>query len=231
MTSERFDGIRACVFDAYGTIFDLVSTTSRLSARLGAKAGPLGELWRLKQIQYTWLRSLTGHYAPFWEVTGDALDYAMEVHGIDDPALRQSLMEGYKALEAYADVRPVLQALKRAGLNTAILSNGSPEMLASGVEGAGLGDLLDDVLSVDAVGVFKPDFQVYQIACDRFGIAPEQVCFLSSNGWDVAGASSFGFQVAWINRAKLPVERLPGKPKAILGSMDGLPPLLGLDPA
>ncbi|MBV6632358.1 MAG: haloacid dehalogenase type II [Alphaproteobacteria bacterium] len=222
-------GIRACVFDAYGTIFDLVSATDRLSASLGDKAGPLGDIWRAKQLQYTWLRSLTDEYTPFWQVTAEALDYAMAQLGIDDDELRSSLMEGYRGLDAYADVAPVLERLRAAGHGTAILSNGSKNMLASGVENANLQHLLDHVLSVDDVGIFKPDHRTYQMACDAFGVGPSEICFLSSNGWDAAGAAGFGFQVAWINRAGLPVERLPARPKAIINSMDGLPAVLGLE--
>ncbi|MEM6902718.1 MAG: haloacid dehalogenase type II [Pseudomonadota bacterium] len=223
------DGIRACVFDAYGTIFDLVSATDRLSASLGEKAVPLGEVWRAKQLQYTWLRSLTDEFTPFWQVTGEALDYAMEQLGIHDDELRSSLMDGYRRLDAYPDVAPVLKRLRAAGYHTAILSNGSGNMLDSGVEHAGLGDLLDHVLSVDAVQIFKPDHRTYQMACDAFDVLPGEICFLSSNGWDAAGAAGFGFQVAWINRADLPVERLPARPKAIINSMEGLPALLGLE--
>ena len=230
MTTPDFSQTKACVFDAYGTIFDLVSATDRLSAELGEDLAPkLGELWRTKQLQYSWLRSLTGHYTSFWDVTRDALDYSFEQLGIKNPALKEKLIEGYRALDAYPDVKPILAKLKQAGLKTAILSNGSPDMLASGVRGAGLTDLLDAVLSVEDAGVFKPDYRVYQLACDRFNVSPAAICFLSSNGWDAAGAASFGFKVAWINRNKLPIERLPGKPDAIIRSMDGLPALLGLE--
>lgn len=230
MTAPDFSQTKACVFDAYGTIFDLVSATDRLSAELGEDLAPkLGELWRTKQLQYSWLRSLTGHYTSFWDVTRDALDYSFEQLGIKNPALKEKLIEGYRALDAYPDVKPVLAKLKQAGLKTAILSNGSPDMLTSGVRGAGLTDLLDAVLSVEDAGVFKPDYRVYQLACDRFDVSPTAICFLSSNGWDAAGAASFGFKVAWINRSKLPIERLPGKPDAIIRSMDDLPALLGLE--
>ena len=149
MTTPDFSQTKACVFDAYGTIFDLVSATDRLSAELGEDLAPkLGELWRTKQLQYSWLRSLTGHYTSFWDVTRNALDYSFEQLGIKNPALKEKLIEGYRALDAYPDVKPILAKLKQAGLKTAILSNGSPDMLASGVRGAGLTDLLDAVLSV-----------------------------------------------------------------------------------
>lgn len=228
MTEHGFADIRACVFDAYGTIFDLVSATNHESAVLGPQAAPLGELWRLKQIQYTWLRTIMGQYEPFETLTAEALDYALQQFGIEDDDLRHRLMASYRRLSAYDDVAPVLNKLCAAGLRTAILSNGSPEMLHAAVANAGLDEQLDAVLSVDPLKVYKPDARVYQLACDHFGLKPSAICFLSSNGWDAAGASSFGFKVAWINRAGLPVERLPGQPAATLDSMADLPDLLGL---
>jgi|AACY02.6.fsa_nt_gi 2-haloalkanoic acid dehalogenase, type II len=226
--SRYFQGIKACVFDAYGTIFDLISATDRRSAELGDQAGPLGDIWRSKQLQYTWLRSLTGHYTSFWQVTQDALDYAMAQLGLDDPTLRDHLLAGYKELKAYDDVAPVLDRLQKAGMGTAILSNGSRDMLEPVVENAGLSPWLDVVLSVEDSQIFKPDYRVYQQACDYFELPPEAICFLSSNGWDAAGAASFGFHVAWINRGDLPVDRLPGQPAAIIKSMSDLPALLKL---
>ena len=223
-----FQGIGACVFDAYGTIFDLMSATDQRSAVLGDKAGALGDLWRAKQLQYTWLRSITGHYTSFWQVTQDALDYAMAQIGINNPDLREHLLAGYKELTIYGDVLPVLDRLRQAGCRTAILSNGSRDMLEPAVAHAGLTGWFDAVLSVEDSGVFKPDYRVYQQACDHFGLPPAAICFLSSNGWDAAGAASFGFRVAWINRANLPVDRLPGQPAAIIKSMADLPALLKL---
>lgn len=149
-------GIRACVFDAYGTLFDYASAAARCWDLLGDRIGPLTALWRDKQLQYTWLRALQGRHADFWQVTGDALDFALETLGLDDPQLRARLMDLYRTLDVFPEVPAMLQRLKAAGLKTAILSNGSPEMLDAAVNKAGIGDLLDAVLSVESVGVYKP---------------------------------------------------------------------------
>ncbi|WP_245613092.1 haloacid dehalogenase type II [Skermanella stibiiresistens] len=219
---ERLSGIGACVFDAYGTLLDVRSATGRLAAELGGKAELVGGLWRTKQLEYTWLLSLMGHRRDFWQVTRDALDHAFGVAGLDDDALKEKLMRRYLSLDAYPDVAPVLAELRSRGLTTAILSNGTPDMLASGVESAGIAGYLDAVLSVEEVGVYKPHRSVYQLACDRFGLDRGQICFVSSNGWDVAGAASFGFQTVWLNRFDAERERLPGTPALVLGGLADL---------
>jgi 2-haloacid dehalogenase len=221
-------GISACVFDAYGTLFDVNAAVARCREQIGPKADQLAELWRAKQLQYSWLRSLMRRYADFWQVTGQALDYAMASVGLNDPVLRARLMDLYQTLDAYADAAPCLQRIKAAGFKTAILSNGSKAMLASAVDSAHLAPLLDAVLSVDEVGIFKPDFSVYRLVTDRLDVAPAAVCFVSSNGWDAHAAADFGFQVAWANRAGLPRENLPGTLAAEIGSLAELPALLGI---
>jgi 2-haloacid dehalogenase len=221
-------GISACVFDAYGTLFDVNAAVARCRDQIGPKADQLAELWRAKQLQYSWLRSLMRRYADFWQVTGQALDYAMASVGLNDPVLRARLMDLYQTLDAYADAAPCLQRIKAAGFKTAILSNGSKAMLASAVDSAHLAPLLDAVLSVDEVGTFKPDFSVYRLVTDRLDVAPAAVCFVSSNGWDAHAAADFGFQVAWANRAGLPRENLPGTLAAEIGSLAELPALLGI---
>jgi 2-haloacid dehalogenase len=221
-------GISACVFDAYGTLFDVNAAVARCRDQIGPKADQLAELWRAKQLQYSWLRSLMRRYADFWQVTGQALDYAMASVGLNDPVLRARLMDLYQTLDAYADAAPCLQRIKAAGFKTAILSNGSKAMLASAVDSAHLAPLLDAVLSVDEVGIFKPDFSVYRLVTDRLDVAPAAVCFVSSNGWDAHAAADFGFQVAWANRAGLPRENLPGTLAAEIGSLAELPALLGI---
>jgi 2-haloacid dehalogenase len=221
-------GISACVFDAYGTLFDVNAAVARCRDQIGPKADQLAELWRAKQLQYSWLRSLMRRYADFWQVTGQALDYAMASVGLNDPVLRARLMDLYQTLDAYADAAPCLQRIKAAGFKTAILSNGSKAMLASAVDSAHLAPLLDAVLSVDEVGIFKPDFSVYRLVTDRLDLAPAAVCFVSSNGWDAHAAADFGFQVAWANRAGLPRENLPGTLAAEIGSLAELPALLGI---
>lgn len=221
-----WDGIGACVFDAYGTLFDIHSPTAKIAGELGDKAQSLSETWRQKQLQYTWLRSLMGEYADFEQVTGEGLAYAMAAHGIDDAGIRDRLMALYMTLDAYPDAMFTLEALKGAGYATAILSNGSPKMLAAAVESTGLAPLLDEVLSVDEVGIYKPDRRVYQLAVDRMNASPDAICFVSANAWDCAGAANFGFRNVHINRFGQPPERLPGEPRAVIASLAELVPLL-----
>lgn len=219
--------VKACVFDAYGTLFDIHAPTAAIADELGNKAQSLSDMWRAKQLQYTWLRSLMDAYTDFWQVTGDGLDYALAAHDIDNPDIRQRLMDLYLTLDAYPDAVATLQQLKDAGYATGILSNGSPDMLAAAVKNSGLAPLLDKVLSVQDVGVYKPSARVYQLAVDRTGVSPQEICFVSANAWDVAGAAAFGFQVAHLNRFSQPEERLPGIPKAVIKSLSDLPPVLG----
>ncbi|MDO8542059.1 MAG: haloacid dehalogenase type II [Opitutaceae bacterium] len=221
------DGIRACVFDAYGTLFDFASAPLHCEDELGEKVKPLTALWRDKQLQYTWLRALQHRHADFWQVTGDALDYAMETLGLASPALRARLMNLYLSLETFPEVPGVLRQLKARGLVTAILSNGTPHMLSAAVNAAGLTPHLDAVLSVEDAGVYKPHPDVYQLAVDRLGIPAEAIAFQSSNAWDAYAASAFGMRVVWCNRYKQRPERLPGNPDAVIQSLDELPALLG----
>jgi len=224
-----FTGIRACVFDAYGTLFDFGSAAAGCADVLGEKAAPLTALWRDKQLQYSWLRGLQGRYVPFWQVTGEALDYAMETLGLQqDEILRARLMDLYRTLGTFPEVPTVLQTLRRAGFATAILSNGSPDMLASAVQGAGLADAFDAVISVDEVGTFKPDRRVYQQALDRLGLPAEAIAFQSSNAWDAHAAAAFGMRVVWCNRYGQMRERLPGAPDAEIRTLAELPGLLGV---
>ncbi|HEY5791441.1 MAG TPA: haloacid dehalogenase type II [Gammaproteobacteria bacterium] len=220
--------IEACVFDAYGTLFDVTAAAARCRDDLAGHADALAELWRTKQLQYTWLRSLMGHYVDFRQVTGDALDYALETLGIATPALRERLMALYMELDAYPEVPEMLRALRAAGLRTGILSNGSPDMLDAAVGSAGIAGLLDAVLSVDDLGIYKPDPRVYRLATERFGLPAERIAFMSSNAWDAHAAASNGMQVYWINRFGQRPERLPGKPVAELRSLAGLPAALGV---
>ncbi|SMF18442.1 2-haloacid dehalogenase [Tistlia consotensis] len=228
MSNPAFSDIGACVFDAYGTLFDVHSAAGHEAAALGEKGKALSASWRQKQLEYTWLRSLMGRHADFWQVTGDALDYAMALHGVADPALRERLMQLYRRLDAYPDVRPSLERLRAGGLKTAILSNGEPSMLQDAVAHAGIADLLDDVQSIESVGIFKPDMRVYQLSVDRLGLAAGRICFVSTNAWDASGAGYFGFRVAWMNRFGMPDERLGNSPAAVIEGLDELPGLLGL---
>jgi 2-haloacid dehalogenase len=228
MTHPRFVDIGACVFDAYGTLFDFNTAAGRFAGDLGGKAERLSEIWRMKQLQYTWLRSLMDDYADFWTVTGEALDFALDAIGIRDEAIRDKLMNAYLTLDTYPEVPEMLQKLKSAGIRTAILSNGSPEMLKAAVEGAGIADWLDASLSVEEVGIYKPHRSVYQLAVDRLGVEATRISFQSSNSWDAVGAAHFGFRVAWCNRFGQPEEQLPAKPDVQIASLAELPPLLGI---
>jgi 2-haloacid dehalogenase len=222
------DDIRACVFDAYGTLFDFSSPMQARRTRIGPQADRLNLLWRQKQLEYSWLRSLMGAYVDFWQITGEALDHAMAVCQIADPGLRAELMELYLSVQPYPECMATLQRLKAAKRNTAILSNGSPTMLTAAVNRAGMTPLLDVVFSVDRAGIYKPHPDAYRLVTERLEVEPGQVLFLSANAWDVAGAAHFGFKVAWCNRAGNPPENLPGKPVAVVKSLDEVPALVGL---
>ncbi len=227
MSQTPLEGIRACVFDAYGTLFDYASAAARCRDVLGDKFERLTALWRDKQLQYTWLRALQGRHADFWQVTGDALDFAMETLGIADPALRERLMKLYLSLDAFPEVPDMLGRLKAAGLRTAILSNGSPRMLSAAVQNAKIADSLDAVLSVEEVGVYKPHPRVYGLAAEQLGIEPAAISYQSSNAWDAYAASAFGMRVVWCNRYGQRPERLPGKPDREIRSLAELPALVG----
>jgi 2-haloacid dehalogenase len=226
MTSKPLAGIHACVFDAYGTLFDVASAALRCADELAGMAPQLSTLWRDKQLQYTWLRAVQGRHADFWQVTGDALDFALESLRLADPSLRERLMQLYLTLDAYPDAPEVLRQLRGAGLATAILSNGSPAMLAAVVRNARLGDLLDHVLSVEEAGVYKPHPRIYQLAVDRLAIPPQEIAFISSNGWDAWAGSAFGMRVIWCNRQSQTRERLPGAPDREIQFLSELPPLV-----
>ena len=218
--------VRACVFDAYGTLFDFASAAARCADVLGDKAAAVTALWRDKQLQYTWLRSLQGRHADFWQVTTEALDFTLETLDIGDRNVRDRLLGLYRTLDCFPEVPHVLRALKEAGFVTAILSNGSPAMLADAVAAARLGSLLDHVLSVEDAGVFKPHARVYQLAIDRLGVPASAIAFQSSNAWDAYAASAFGMRVVWCNRYGQRRERLPGAPDREIRTLAELPPLL-----
>jgi 2-haloacid dehalogenase len=226
MASVPLKGVKACVFDAYGTLFDFASAASRCSDVPADKMGALTALWRDKQLQYTWLRTLQNRHADFWQVTGDALDFALETLKLGKPGLRDTLMQLYLTLNAFPEVPSVLERLKRAGLKTAILSNGSPRMLDAAVKNAGLAELLDAVLSVEDVGKFKTSPEVYQLALNRLGLKATEISFQSSNAWDAYAASAFGMQVVWCNRYGQRPERLPGKPDGEITTLAELPDLV-----
>ncbi|HEY8054155.1 MAG TPA: haloacid dehalogenase type II [Steroidobacteraceae bacterium] len=225
--SAPLAGIRACVFDAYGTLFDYASAAARCSDVLGDKVASLTTLWRTKQLEYTWLRSLQGRYVGFSEVTSDALDFALAALGLSDPKLHTRLMSLYSSLECFPEVPAMLARVKAAGIKLAILSNGSPQLLAAALDHSKLAHCFDAVLSVDEVGVYKPHPMVYQLAVDRLGVPAGAIAFQSSNGWDAYAASAFGMRVVWCNRYGQPSERLPGRPEVIIQSLAELPALVG----
>jgi 2-haloacid dehalogenase len=216
----RLEGIKACVFDAYGTLFDVHAPVRRLAAEIGPKADELARLWRQKQLEYTWLRSLMGVHADFWKVTSEALEYALAAEGIDEPGLKDELMVLYLKLDAYADVSDALKMLRSRGMRLAILSNGSPSMLDAAVRHAGLDKLFEHVLSVEDVGIYKPSRRVYRLAMQKLALhdAPS-ICFVSANPWDAQGAAQFGFQSVRVDRFGRRDENLPGRPAALIPSL------------
>tara|TARA_B100000029_G_scaffold342072_1_gene334441 strand:+ start:189 stop:863 length:675 start_codon:yes stop_codon:yes gene_type:complete len=222
MTPVNFESVRHVVFDAYGTLFDVHSAASRYQVRLGDHAQAVSKMWRTKQLEYTWLRSLMQCYVDFWIVTQDALDYALDSEGIDDNSLRQDLLRAYHDLACYPEVPDTLSKLKQMRLGTAILSNGSPEMLEAGVRNSKLGKFLDYIISVDIIKIFKPSPKVYQLATDQLGCNTKEILFFSSNAWDVSGAATFGFQTIWVNRFAQATERLPGTPIMEINTLDAV---------
>ncbi|MBI4988861.1 MAG: haloacid dehalogenase type II [Rhodocyclales bacterium] len=223
METRQIDGIDACVFDAYGTLFDVSSVARGAQDALGERWQALSDLWRNKQLQYTWLRGLGGHHADFWQVTGDALDYAMASLRIEDDGLRARLMNLYLSISAYPEVPAMLAALKARGMKLAILSNGTPAMLAAAAANAGIAAYFDAVLSVEEVGVYKPHPSVYALATLRLNIPRPNICFLSSNSWDAWSAKAFGYRVLWCNRFGQAPERIPSPPDGELADLSTLP--------
>jgi 2-haloacid dehalogenase len=221
--------ITTCIFDAYGTLFD-VASAARAVGETRPDFAPdwarVATTWRLKQLHYTWLRRITDQHKDFWAVTQDGLNFALEESGLDDADLRETLLALYWKLAAYDEVPVMLSALKNAGYNTGILSNGSPEMLDGAVTSANLGGVLDAVISVEDIKIYKPDMRVYQMVLDRFNCDADQVLFVSSNGWDVAGSSAFGFNTLWVNRAGEPQDRLENGPRWVASDLVGIPALL-----
>jgi 2-haloacid dehalogenase len=226
-STRKLEGIQAIVFDAYGTLFDVQSPVNKLSGEIGEKASSLGALWRQKQLEYTWLRSLMGTHADFWVVTRDALNFALAELDISEIGLADELMTLYLKLDAFPEVTEALAALRARGKRLAILSNGSPSMLDAVVRHAGLEKTFEHVLSVEEVGIYKPSRRVYRLAMQKFHIqdAPS-VCFVSANTWDAQAAAQFGFQVVRIARTPKRDDNMPGKPARMITSLGELPALV-----
>lgn len=212
----------AYVFDAYGTLFDVHAAVRRHADAVGPDGQLLSEIWRAKQLEYSWVRTLMGAYADFWQLTEQALDFALRKVPSADPALRATLLDAYRQLDCYPEVPSVLKALKAAGAKLAILSNGSPGMLDAAVKSAALDQVFDEVFSVDTVGRFKTDPATYDMITTGWRLYPGAVSFQSSNRWDIAGAGKFGFRTVWINRSGQPEEYSEFPPGLILPSLDGL---------
>jgi 2-haloacid dehalogenase len=222
-TSQKLEGIQAVVFDAYGTLFDVQSPVTKLSSEIGEKAAALGMLWRQKQLEYTWLRSLTGIHADFWVVTRDALDFTLAELAINESGLADELMTLYLKLDVFPDVKETLSALRQRGKRLAILSNGSPSMLDAVVRHAGLDKIFEHILSVEEIGIYKPSRRVYRLAMQKFHIqdAPS-ICFVSANTWDAQSAAQFGFQVVRVARSPKRDDNIPGKPARLIDSLNDL---------
>jgi 2-haloacid dehalogenase len=211
--------VKAYVFDAYGTLFDVHAAISRHRAAVGPDAERFSELWRAKQLEYSWTLTLMGRYESFWTLTGRALDFALARFPKVDGNLRASLLDAYYKLDAYPDARPALAQLKAEGRATAILSNGSTDMLEAAVQSAKLHDVLDHVLSVDAVRTFKPPPKVYDLAINALRMKADEIAFVSSNRWDVAGAANRGLKPIWVNRGGNPDEYPGLDPVAVIRSL------------
>ena len=210
------------VFDAYGTLFDVHSAIARHRAEAGPEAERMSDIWRTKQLEYSWTLTLAGHYTDFWTLTERALDYALARVASVDRALKPRLLDAYFKLGAFPDARNALRALKANGHKTGILSNGSPDMLKGAVDAAGVGGDLDAVLSVHALKMFKPRPEVYGLVTERFRCAPAEVTFVSSNRWDVMAGVSVGFRGIWVNRAKLPEEYADFAPQQVVADLGAL---------
>lgn len=210
---------KAVIFDAYGTLFDVHSAVARHMAEIGPDAARFSEVWRAKQLEYSWVLSLAGRYEPFWTLTERALDHAFARFPQVDRSVRPLLLDAYRTLDAYPDVQDTLRSLRSRTLKTGILSNGDPGMLNAAVASAGLAEDLDAVLSVHAAQVFKTDPRTYEIVLQALSCAADKVVFVSSNRWDIAGAAAFGFKPVWVNRLGLPDEYPDLEPGAVIGSL------------
>lgn len=209
-------------FDAYGTLLDVHSAVNRLADRMGPDARGVSALWRSKQLEYTWVLSLAGRYRSFWQLTEDALDFALASHPAVDPGVRAGLLDAYRSLSAYPEVADTLRRLRDQGLRLCVLSNADRRMLDTALESAGVADLVEAALSVDAVGTFKTAPAAYRMVCDHFGTSPDRALLVSSNRWDIAGARAFGLRAVWVNRLGMPGEYADLAPSAVIASLDAL---------
>lgn len=212
--------IKVCVFDAYGTLFNFNSAVEKFKDEFGDSYDDFSKLWRSKQLEYSFLREIMETYKDFFEVTKDALEYAMEAFNIKNLALKDKLMNAYLRLDTYKEVKNFLDLLEDKNIRKVILSNGSKEMLKAAVESSGINEKIDEAISVEEVKKFKPNKDVYEIIISKYKVSKNEVLFFSSNGWDIAGASNYGFNTIWINRGKMPVEKLDSTPDFIVNSLE-----------
>tara|TARA_B100001123_G_scaffold173498_1_gene199331 strand:+ start:354 stop:1022 length:669 start_codon:yes stop_codon:yes gene_type:complete len=217
----KMENIKACIFDAYGTLFDVNSAASKCKERLGSKWESFSNAWRTTQLEYTWLRSLMKKHKNFWEITEDSLDHAMETFKIKKE-MRNELLDLYKKLSPYSEVTDCLKGLKEKKIKISILSNGTPDLLKGLIESNNIQNYFDDIFSIESVGIYKPDSKVYEMPIKKYNCKPENICFMSSNTWDVSGGGVFGYNAVWVNRFNKVFDKLSYKPKFVINNLKEL---------
>ena len=217
----KIKNIKACIFDAYGTLFDVNSAAAKCKEKLGSKWEGFANTWRTTQLEYTWLRSLMKKHKNFWKITEDSLDHTMETFKIKKK-MRNELLDLYKKLSPYPEVKECLERLKTKKIKIAILSNGTPNLLKMLVESNDIQNYFDDIFSIESVGIYKPDSKVYEMPIKRYSCKPENICFMSSNTWDVSGGGVFGYNAVWVNRLNKIFDKLGYKPKHVINNLEEL---------
>ena len=217
----KIENIKACVFDAYGTLFDVNSAASKCKEKLGNKWESFANTWRTTQLEYTWLRSLMKKHKNFWEITEDSLDHTMETFKIKKE-MKNELLDLYKKLSPYSEVKECLEGLKAKKIKIAILSNGTAELLKMLIESNNIQNYFDDVFSIESVGIYKPDSRVYEMPINKYDCKPENICFMSSNTWDISGGGVFGYNSVWVNRLNKVFDKLSYKPKYVINNLEEL---------
>jgi len=217
----KIENIEACVFDAYGTLFDVNSAAAKCKKKLGNRWESFANAWRTTQLEYTWLRSLMKRHKNFWEITEDSLDHTMETFKIKQ-GMRNELLNLYKELSPYPEVKECLEGLKAKKIKIAILSNGTPDLLKGLVESNNIQNYFDDIMSIESVGIYKPDSKVYEMPIKKYDCKPENICFMSSNTWDISGGGVFGYNAVWVNRLNKVFDKLSYKPKNVINSLEEL---------
>ena len=217
----KIENVKACVFDAYGTLFDVNSAATKCKGKLGSKWEGFANAWRTTQLEYTWLRSLMKKHKNFWKITEDSLDHTMETFKIKK-VMRNELLDLYKKLSPYPEVKKCLDGLKAKKIKIAILSNGTPDLLKGLVESNNIQNYFDDIFSIESVGIYKPDSRVYEMPIKKYDCKPENICFMSSNTWDVSGGGVFGYNAVWVNRFNKVFDKLSYKPQFIINNLKEL---------